>query len=191
MRTAITSHESDDLFEDSSTVDQLSDGISMGIEGRRSTLPNALTSAFNRQVFLLSGRRRKKSKTYLISCDPFDITRANCVAKLKSNVIGTQFTTIRIHEKNLRQDHATIIYVSTLKVPLSPSQSHPEPFVLSTHPQETNVLGFKGPRKMTILLPKSDDAQLDPNVNLHELWKQDRRSVVELKNKTPVWNEGK
>ena len=47
------------------------------------------------QVFLLSGRRRKKSKTYLISNDPFDITRNNCIAKLKSNVLGTQFHAIR------------------------------------------------------------------------------------------------
>ncbi len=48
-----------------------------------------------RQVFLLSGRRRKKSKTYIIGNDPFDISRGNCVAKLKSNVLGTQFTAIR------------------------------------------------------------------------------------------------
>jgi len=48
-----------------------------------------------RQVFLLGGRRRKKSKTYLISNDPFDITRDNCIAKLKSNVLGTQFHAIR------------------------------------------------------------------------------------------------
>lgn len=48
-----------------------------------------------RQVFLLSGRRRKKSKTYLIAGDPFDIGRNNCIAKLKSNVLGTQFTAIR------------------------------------------------------------------------------------------------
>lgn len=43
---------------------------------------------------------------------------------------------------------------------------------------------------MTILLPKADDQTADPNVNLYDLWKQDRRSVIELKNKTPVWNEG-
>lgn len=48
-----------------------------------------------RQVFLLCGRRRKKSKTYLIGLDPFDISRVNCVAKLKSNVIGTQFRAVR------------------------------------------------------------------------------------------------
>ena len=66
----------------------------------------------NRQVFLLSGRRRKKSKTYLISCNPFEITRMNSIAKLKSNVIGTQFNTIRILHTGQRLDYATIIYVS-------------------------------------------------------------------------------
>lgn len=49
----------------------------------------------NRQAFLLCGRRRKKSKTYLIGSDPFDISRDNCVAKLKSNVLGTQFNAVR------------------------------------------------------------------------------------------------
>lgn len=66
----------------------------------------------NRQVFLLSGRRRKKSKTYLISCNPFEITRQNSIAKLKSNIIGTEFNTLRILHNNQRLDYATIIYVS-------------------------------------------------------------------------------
>jgi hypothetical protein len=56
---------------------------------------NNRQSVSYRQVFLLSGRRRKKSKTYIIGNDPFDISRGNCVAKLKSNVLGTQFTAIR------------------------------------------------------------------------------------------------
>ena len=49
----------------------------------------------NRKVFVLSGRRRKKSKTYLIGNNAFDISRDRCLAKLKSNVLGTQFTAIR------------------------------------------------------------------------------------------------
>lgn len=70
----------------------------------------------NRQVFLLSGRRRKKSKTYLISCNPFEITRQNSIAKLKSNIIGTEFNTLRILHNNKRLDYATIIYVSVFLV---------------------------------------------------------------------------
>ena len=53
------------------------------------------TSRPSRQVFLLVGRKRKRSKTYLIGLDPFEISRINCVAKLKSNVIGTQFRAVR------------------------------------------------------------------------------------------------
>ena len=48
-----------------------------------------------KQVFLLSGRRRKKSKTYLISNEPYDISRKNCIGKVKSNVLGTQFSGFR------------------------------------------------------------------------------------------------
>lgn len=54
---------------------------------------NAITGG--RKVFVLSGRRRKKSKTYLIGNNAFDISRDRCLAKLKSNVLGTQFTAIR------------------------------------------------------------------------------------------------
>lgn len=60
--------------------------------------------------------------------------------------------------------------------------------------QDTNVLGFKGPRKMTILLPKDSSnyyKQADSNneVSLTGLNKIDPKSVIKLKNKTPVWNE--
>lgn len=54
---------------------------------------NAITGG--RKVFVLSGRRRKKSKTYLIGNNAFDISRDRCMAKLKSNVLGTMFTAIR------------------------------------------------------------------------------------------------
>ena len=69
-----------------------------------------------RQVFLLSGRRRKKSKTYIIGNDPFDISRGNCIAKLKSNVLGTQFTAIRsdIHALYARS-HSNLVKGSTTR----------------------------------------------------------------------------
>lgn len=57
--------------------------------------PQTPSTSGGRQVFLMCGRRRKKSKTYLVGLDPFDISRLNCVSKLKSNVIGTQFRSIR------------------------------------------------------------------------------------------------
>lgn len=49
----------------------------------------------NRHVFLMCGRRRKKSRYYSISLDPFDISKSNSIGKLKYNLIGTQFTFYR------------------------------------------------------------------------------------------------
>ncbi|UYV66541.1 TUB [Cordylochernes scorpioides] len=97
----------------------------------------------NKKVFLLAARKRKKSATsnYLISTDPTDLSRGgdSFVGKLRSNLLGTVFTVydggenpkkfgILSDQGNTRCEIAAIIY-------------------------ETNVLGFKGPRKMTVLLP--------------------------------------
>ncbi len=49
-----------------------------------------------RKVFLLAGRKRKKSATsnYLMTIDPTDLSRngESFIGKLRSNVIGTQFS---------------------------------------------------------------------------------------------------
>jgi len=96
------------------------------------------------QIFLLAGRKRKKSATsnYLISTDPTDLSRGgeSYVGKLRSNLLGTQFTIYdngyslmkddkqRDERCNPRQELAAVVY-------------------------DTNVLGFKGPRKMTVIIP--------------------------------------
>jgi len=95
------------------------------------------------QIFLLAGRKRKKSATsnYLISTDPTDLSRGgeSYVGKLRSNLLGTQFTIYdngyslmkddkRDERFNPRQELAAVVY-------------------------DTNVLGFKGPRKMTVIIP--------------------------------------
>lgn len=95
------------------------------------------------QIFLLAGRKRKKSATsnYLISTDPTDLSRGgeSYVGKLRSNLLGTHFTVYdngyslmkddkRDERFNPRQELAAVIY-------------------------DTNVLGFKGPRKMTVIIP--------------------------------------
>lgn len=95
------------------------------------------------QIFLLAGRKRKKSATsnYLISTDPTDLSRGGeaFVGKLRSNLLGTQFTIYdngyslmkddkRDERFNPRQELAAVVY-------------------------DTNVLGFKGPRKMTVIIP--------------------------------------
>ncbi|KAA3680949.1 uncharacterized protein DEA37_0011016 [Paragonimus westermani] len=63
--------------------------------------------------------------------------------------------------------------------------------------QDTNVLGFKGPRKMTVLIPRmlDNDQRAEfgvgtANDGLVESWKQKcMNNLMELHNKNPVWNE--
>jgi len=102
-----------------------------------------LQDSMHLQIFLLAGRKRKKSATsnYLISTDPTDLSRGgeSYVGKLRSNLLGTQFTIYdngyslmkddkRDERFNPRQELAAVVY-------------------------DTNVLGFKGPRKMTVIIP--------------------------------------
>uniref|UniRef100_A0A915PZU7 Tubby C-terminal domain-containing protein n=1 Tax=Setaria digitata TaxID=48799 RepID=A0A915PZU7_9BILA len=100
-----------------------------------------------RRIFLLAARKRKKSTTanYLISIDPTDLRRYgnSFVGKVRSNALGTHFTLYDNGENpkkswvignSVRQELAAVIY-------------------------DTNVLGFKGPRKMTVLIPGICDAE--------------------------------
>ncbi|XP_063329583.1 tubby-related protein 1-like [Pelmatolapia mariae] len=139
----------------------------------------------DKKTFLLAGRKRKKSTTsnYLISIDATDLSRGgeNFVGKLRSNLMGTKFTVFDNAlnpEKalpdmsNARQELAGIIY-------------------------ETNVLGIKGPRRMTVIIPgMSKDNERVPLRPRNEcdgllIRFQNRRmeNLIELHNKTPVWNE--
>lgn len=138
-----------------------------------------------KKTFLLAGRKRKKSTTsnYLISIDATDLSRGgeNFVGKLRSNLMGTKFTVFDNAlnpEKalpdmsNARQELAGIIY-------------------------ETNVLGIKGPRRMTVIIPgmnkDNERVPLRPRNECDGLLIrfQNRRmeNLIELHNKTPVWNE--
>ncbi|RXG69316.1 Tubby protein-like, partial [Armadillidium vulgare] len=142
-----------------------------------------------KKVFLLAGRKRKKSTTsnYLISADPTDLSRGgdSFCGKLRSNLLGTQFTVFDNsdgHKKGekptCKQEVVAIIYVMLLF-------------------QETNLLGFKGPRKMTVLLPgmtaEHTRVPFKPESehdSLIERWKtRNMDKIIELQNKTPVWNE--
>ncbi|KAK9701715.1 Tub family [Popillia japonica] len=140
---------------------------------------------YGKKVFLLAGRKRKKSATsnYLISTDPTDLSRGaeSFVGKLRSNLLGTQFTVFdngRSPRKGPmddvlpRQELAAVIY-------------------------DTNVLGFKGPRKMTVILPGMtlDHQRVtiypqDESEGLIESLKvKNMDNIIELHNKTPVWND--
>lgn len=143
-----------------------------------------LEKDYGKKVFLLAGRKRKKSATsnYLISTDPTELTRAAdaYAGKLRSNLLGTSFTVYDngstwrklSSAQTARQELAAVIY-------------------------DTNVLGFKGPRKMTVILPgMTQDRQRvsiaphDDSETLLERWKaQNHDDIVVLHNKTPQWND--
>uniref|UniRef100_A0A8C9M9F8 Tubby-like protein n=1 Tax=Panthera tigris altaica TaxID=74533 RepID=A0A8C9M9F8_PANTA len=141
----------------------------------------------NRKIFLLAGRKRKKSKTsnYLISTDPTDLSREgeSYIGKLRSNLMGTKFTVYDhgvspakaqglVEKAYTRQELAAICY-------------------------ETNVLGFKGPRKMSVIIPgmnmNHERIPFRPR-NDHESllskWQnKTMENLIELHNKSPVWND--
>jgi len=140
-----------------------------------------------KKIFLLAGRKRKKSKTsnYLISVDATDLSRGgeSFIGKLRSNVIGTKFTVynrgikfgkpnLNSDKSNLREELAVICY-------------------------ETNVLGFKGPRKMTVVIPGMNSSYesipVCPNSEretiLNRWQNKHMENLIELSNKTPIWND--
>uniref|UniRef100_A0A1I8H558 Tub domain-containing protein n=1 Tax=Macrostomum lignano TaxID=282301 RepID=A0A1I8H558_9PLAT len=135
-----------------------------------------------KKIFLLAARKRRHSSTanYLISCDPTDLKRAgeSFVGKLRGNFFGTGFTVFDNGEapkksgELARRELAAIAY-------------------------ETNVLGFRGPRKMTVLLPgmnaDSERIELRPKSDddglLARYKRKEMNNLLELHNKTPVWNE--
>lgn len=109
-----------------------------------------------------AGRKRKKSKTsnYIISCDPTDLSRQadGFVGKLRSNVFGTTFFVFdngsKTNPSELRQDMAVVIYVSLrFNKPLNRWSARNQFLNCSSPTKDTNILGFKGPRNMTVLLP--------------------------------------
>ncbi|XP_043943540.1 tubby-related protein 3 isoform X1 [Protopterus annectens] len=140
-----------------------------------------------RKIFLLAGRKRKKSKTsnYLISTDPTDLSREgqSFIGKLRSNLVGTKFTIYDngynplkvqglLEESNSRQELGAICY-------------------------ETNVLGFKGPRRMTVIIPGMDinneripfRPQTEHESLLTRWQNKNLDGIIELHNKAPVWND--
>ncbi|XP_073932381.1 tubby-related protein 3 isoform X2 [Castor canadensis] len=141
----------------------------------------------NQKIFLLAGRKRKKSKTsnYLISTDPTDLSREgdSYIGKLRSNLMGTKFTVY---------DHG----VSPVKAQGLVEKAHTRQ-ELAAICYETNVLGFKGPRKMSVIIPgmnlNHERIPFRPR-NDHESllskWQnKTMENLIELHNKAPVWND--
>ncbi|NXC12210.1 TULP3 protein, partial [Corythaeola cristata] len=141
----------------------------------------------NRKTFLLAGRKRKKSKTsnYLISVDPTDLSREgeSFIGKLRSNLMGTKFTVY---------DHG----VSPVKAQGLVEKAHTRQ-ELAAICYETNVLGFKGPRKMSVIIPgmnmnhkRIPIRPRNEQESLLSKWQtKNLENLIELHNKAPVWND--
>lgn len=118
MSDSVDSLESVDSNEDVDADKKMSSSLSnsSGLNGGGGGSSGKNNSTITRKVFVLSGRRRKKSKTYLIGNNAFDISRDRCIAKLKSNVLGTQFTAIKLNSNGVRYEIASITYVCVLVI---------------------------------------------------------------------------
>ncbi|KAF8362541.1 tub-1 [Pristionchus pacificus] len=143
-----------------------------------------LESNNKKKIFLLAARKRKKCKTanYLISTDPTRLLRTGegFIGKVRSNAIGTSFTVYDEgknpkHNGNselIRAELAAVIY-------------------------DQNFLGFRGPRKMTILTPGLSEGKevlkirpVAEKDTLLERYKSRRLdNVVKMTNKAPLWSE--
>ncbi|XP_053121736.1 tubby protein-like isoform X4 [Hemicordylus capensis] len=137
--------------------------------------------------FLMSGRKRKKSKTsnYLISLDPVDLSRDGdgFMGKVRSNVLGTKFT---VFDKGINPE----------KKPFVPETAKLRQELVAIC-YETNVLGFKGPRKMTVIIPgmNADNERIcirpknEHETLLTRYQNQNLQNLIILQNKMPAWNE--
>ncbi|XP_076987343.1 tubby-related protein 2 isoform X3 [Tamandua tetradactyla] len=146
-----------------------------------------LEAADGRKHFLLAGRKRKRSKTsnYLISLDPTDLSRDgdNFVGKVRSNVLGTKFT---IFDNGVNPDRKNFIpEIARIREELGAVC------------YETNVLGFRGPRKMTIIIPGIDaqnrrisvQPQNEQESLLSRLHRGASHGLILLQNKAPSWSD--
>ncbi|KAF0872461.1 TULP2 protein, partial [Crocuta crocuta] len=147
-----------------------------------------LEAADGRKHFLLAGRKRKRSKTsnYLISLDPTDLSRDgdNFVGKVsRSNVLGTKFT---IFDNGVNPERKNFV-PETARIREE----------LGAVCYETNVLGFRGPRKMTVIIPGIDaqnqriivQPQNEQESLLSRLQRGSRQGLVLLQNKAPSWSD--
>ncbi|KAL4831665.1 hypothetical protein H8958_014626 [Nasalis larvatus] len=136
--------------------------------------------------FLLAGRnRRSKTCNYLISLDPTDLSRDgdNFMGKVRSNIFGTKFT-IFDNGVNPAQEH---LIKNTARIR----------WELGAVCYEPNILGYLGPRKMTVILPGTNSRNQRIDVQPRNEWESllsryqrgEKQGLLLLHNKTPLWNE--
>ncbi|CAG9467713.1 unnamed protein product [Pedinophyceae sp. YPF-701] len=137
--------------------------------------------------FLLAATKRKHNRTsnYLVSLDEDNMNRDSKAffGKLRSNFVGTEFTIY---------DHG-----------INPKKAHKESGAevrceLGAVMYQANILGTKGPRKMSVVIPvvnqeghRVEFRPLSDKDSILSLLK-DRsrlRDMILLKNKSPKWND--
>eukprot|EP01112_Ceratiomyxa_fruticulosa_P014026 TRINITY_DN3990_c0_g1_i1.p1 TRINITY_DN3990_c0_g1~~TRINITY_DN3990_c0_g1_i1.p1 ORF type:complete len:471 (+),score=78.94 TRINITY_DN3990_c0_g1_i1:412-1824(+) len=146
-------------------------------------------------TFLLAARKRKKSKSsnYLISLSRGATSRdsPNYIGKVRSNFVGTEFV---IYDSG---DAPREPGPDDIAVPGPPQDPNSVRQELGAVLYSSNILGFKGPRKMNVLIPalKDDMTQVSwkpmtASAGICERYKAGNlANMVPLQNKAPVWNE--
>uniref|UniRef100_A0A0D9S314 TUB like protein 2 n=1 Tax=Chlorocebus sabaeus TaxID=60711 RepID=A0A0D9S314_CHLSB len=147
-----------------------------------------LPTSASQSHFLLAGRKRRRSKTsnYLISLDPTDLSRDgdNFVGKVsRSNIFGTKFT---IFDNGVNPDQEHLIK-NTARIRRE----------LGAVCYEPNILGYLGPRKLTVILPgtNSQNQRIDVQPRneqeslLSRYQRGEKQGLLLLHSKTPSWNE--
>ncbi|KAK9819129.1 hypothetical protein WJX74_007829 [Apatococcus lobatus] len=136
---------------------------------------------------LLAARRRKKSKSsnYVITLDAHSVGRRSPTfcGKVRSNFVGTGFT----------------IYDTGAKPGSRASESgQPTRAELGMVSYQTNILGTRGPRKMSALIPALQDEReacllqpRDPADSLLERAKREELpdNTIPMYNQPPRWND--
>lgn len=140
-----------------------------------------------KKIFLLAARKRKRSRSsnYLLSIDPTDLSRGgeNFIGKVRSNFLGTSFTIFDCG-------------ISPSSRKSTPTGANIRQELAAVH-YDTNVLGFKGPRKMSVIIPamthQHERIPVTPrneSESLLERWHNNQMTdLLEVHNKHPVWSD--
>lgn len=142
--------------------------------------------------FLLAAKKRTKNKTsnYMISMDKNNVggkESASYLGKVRSNFVGTEFVGYDkgLNPKDLDEESASISMMSVRQE-------------LCAVFYESNILGSKGPRKMTAVIPnvKKDGQRtmwkpMKQEESILQRYKNQPSSpdFMPLVNKTPKWND--
>jgi len=128
---------------------------------------------------------------YILSTDPAELKTSSeyCVGRVESNFIGTEFI--------LYSGRSICTHVPPEKGALMAApKSERFKEELASIIYDPNVLGFKGPRKVKVVLPKMKNLLerkvVRPRINEETLiyqFKNQEDTIISLKNKDPIWSK--